>query len=189
MLVNHCPSCQFETLPGAKYCDHCGFALFKVVSELPAMDYVESPTGFACQQCGHRNLETARYCEICGLEIKNMSTVSVSAKKLPYFFLPQYDCRLEFPLNKNNFLLGRIDEEGGIIPDIDLTPYEAQNLGIGRKHAVILLQGEDIYIKDLNSVNGTVVNQVRIPAEKPYRLGHDAEIRLGKLVLIFRNCE
>jgi hypothetical protein len=66
MLVNRCPSCQFETLPGTKYCDHCGCVLSKVVSELPAMDCVERPTGFACQQCGHQNLETARFCSNCG---------------------------------------------------------------------------------------------------------------------------
>lgn len=182
MSQNRCPACQLPTIPDAKYCDHCGFALFNFVAEKPEH---EEPVVILCRECGHRNLAAWKYCEKCGAEI--VTTQSDEPEQAPgmYFKLLKSSQRIEFPGNKTSFLIGRQDAENDIFPEIDLTPLGAQNFGIGRRHAKITLQGTEVFIEDLNSVNGTLVNRVKISTEKPQQLKDGDEVRLGKLILIF----
>lgn len=51
--------------------------------------------------------------------------------------------------------------------------------GVSRKHFVIDRQGSDITITDLNSTNGTFVNQKKLPPNFPCTLNENDEIRFG----------
>lgn len=76
--------------------------------------------------------------------------------------------------------LGRADADfqGALI---DLTPYGAVERGVSRVHARVQMTGEDVYITDLGSRNGTFVNGTRLEANHPVKIlkGHD--IQLGNL--------
>ena len=138
-----------------------------------------------CRECGHRNLPVWKYCEKCGAKIETMQSDAAEQASGIYFKLLKSSQRIEFPANKTSFLIGRQDAENDIFPEIDLTSLGAQNFGIGRRHAKITLEGSEVFIEDLNSVNGTMVNRVKISAEKPRQLNDGDEVRLGKLILIF----
>lgn len=66
---------------------------------------------------------------------------------------------------------------------VDLEPYEALDQGVSRRHAVI--ERDDFYltITDLNSTNGTRLNNTKLVAYQRRVLRHEDEIQLGKLVL------
>ncbi len=77
--------------------------------------------------------------------------------------------------------IGRADLERGIIPDVNLSPYEAHVQGVSRKHAVMLAQDNTIMVKDLGSANGTQLNGLALKPDQPYRLRHGDELTFGRL--------
>ncbi len=56
-------------------------------------------------------------------------------------------------LYKNNLIIGRNSE----LADAVIT-----SMNIGKIHAEIILEGEKVYIRDLNSLNGTYINDARV---------------------------
>lgn len=84
---------------------------------------------------------------------------------------------------KTEMLLGRADADKNVNPEIDLTPFDAFNTGVSRKHAILLVRDERLFLKDLASTNGTRLNGLTCEAEKEYRVRHGDEIMLGRLRL------
>lgn len=82
-----------------------------------------------------------------------------------------------------DLVVGRADNVTDYIPEIDLTPYGAYRLGLSRRHAIILLEGERLVVKDLNSRNGTFVNGVIVPSGGTQTLRDGDELRFGNLGL------
>lgn len=93
----------------------------------------------------------------------------------------------QMPLaGKQEFLIGREDPIGNVFPDADLGPHGGDTGGVSRRHAKIVVRGNQPYIEDLNSTNGTWVNKVKVQPGQPAPLTDGAEIRLGKVVLVFQ---
>lgn len=84
---------------------------------------------------------------------------------------------------QSEMVLGRADAERKIFPEIDLTPFGASANGVSRRHAMILVKNERLFVKDLGSMNGTRLNGVLCEAEQEFRLHHGDELMLGKLRL------
>lgn len=72
-------------------------------------------------------------------------------------------------ISKQSFILGRSSKV-----DVSL-PFD----GISRQHLQVSLEGDSIYIEDLNSSNGTFVNDDKIPAKKKIKYNQDNILRLG----------
>jgi CheY-like chemotaxis protein len=83
-------------------------------------------------------------------------------------------------------IIGRADPQRGIIPDVDLSPHEAQARGVSRQHAVIIARDNRIAVKDLDSVNGTRLNGRLLDAGREYRLRHGDELEIGQIKLQVR---
>jgi hypothetical protein len=90
--------------------------------------------------------------------------------------------RVELPLSKE-IVLGRLDASRAIFPDVDLSSDEGIEQGVSRRHARISRRGNEIFIEDLNSLNGTFLNANRLVPELPYPINDGDEIQLGKLIL------
>ncbi|MBI5841065.1 MAG: FHA domain-containing protein [Chloroflexi bacterium] len=82
---------------------------------------------------------------------------------------------------RNEFTLGRISEGQPIMPDIDLSPYQAYASGVSRLHAVVKRDGGRIIIMDLGSANGTYINGKRVVTNVEQILNHGDIVALGKL--------
>jgi hypothetical protein len=78
-------------------------------------------------------------------------------------------------------IIGRSDVHSGSSPDLDLTPYGAQERGVSRKHAKLQIVDDQVFITDLNSSNGTFINAVRIEPEIPTPLASGGTVMLGRL--------
>jgi hypothetical protein len=84
---------------------------------------------------------------------------------------------------RNEFTMGRVSEGQPIMPDIDLSPYQAYAAGVSRLHAVIKRDGNRIIFIDLGSANGTYINGKRLTPNIEQALNHGDIIALGKLKL------
>jgi pSer/pThr/pTyr-binding forkhead associated (FHA) protein len=82
---------------------------------------------------------------------------------------------------RNEFTIGRISEGQPIMPDIDLSPYQAYASGVSRLHAVIKREASHIFLMDLDSANGTYVNGKRLNPNVEHTLKNGDVVALGKL--------
>ena len=80
-------------------------------------------------------------------------------------------------------LIGRRDPDTGIIPSVDLTEENAVELGVSRKHAIIVRRDGAVHIADNNSANGTFLNGQRLVADRLRVLRDGDDVRVGKIVL------
>jgi pSer/pThr/pTyr-binding forkhead associated (FHA) protein len=83
-------------------------------------------------------------------------------------------------IGRDEFTIGRVSEGQSILPDIDLTPYEAYSQGVSRLHATIKIMKDRVSVTDLGSSNGTRINQTKLSPNKEYKLNHGDVISLGK---------
>ena len=75
--------------------------------------------------------------------------------------------------------IGRADPVTGILPDIDLTPVD-NNRSVSRRHAKIIRANNEYHVlEEVGTVNGTYVNDVRIPTGVPVTLHNGDLLKIG----------
>lgn len=80
-------------------------------------------------------------------------------------------------------VLGRYDSDTNTLPEIDLQPFGAADMGVSRRHAVIIRREGALNIMDAGSYNGTYLNGQRLVPNQPRILRDGDDLRLGHLVL------
>lgn len=158
----------------------------------------------ACPNCKHNNMDGAMFCAECGAQLlgkdaittQNISTEKFSpaatsnAQDIYQSFDGQgawgsihlLDTGQVLPLSsRNEFTLGRISEGQPIMPDIDLSPYQAYAGGVSRLHAIIKRDGNRILFMDLGSANGSYINGKRLQPNAEQYINHGDIVALGKL--------
>jgi CRP-like cAMP-binding protein len=81
--------------------------------------------------------------------------------------------------NADETTIGRADPVTGILPDIDLTPVDV-NRSVSRRHAkIIRANGEYHVLEEVGTVNGTYVNDQRIPTGVPVTLHNGDLVKIG----------
>lgn len=80
-------------------------------------------------------------------------------------------------------IVGRADNVTDYTPDVDLTPHGAYRLGLSRRHAAFMREDNRLKVKDLQSRNGTFINDVKMEKGSiaPIRDGDD--VRFGNLTV------
>lgn len=86
-------------------------------------------------------------------------------------------------------IIGRGDKLTEFSPEIDLTELGAYRLGISRRHARLTYKNERLYLRDLDSRNGTSVNGLRLEGSEMRVIRHGDTIQLGNLRLQVRFIE
>jgi hypothetical protein len=82
-------------------------------------------------------------------------------------------------------IVGRGDPVSNFFPDIDLNPFGAIDNGVGRRHMRLFIQAGQIMIEDLDSTNGTLLNNQKLAARQPQPIRDGDQIVVGKLLLRF----
>ena len=157
-----------------------------------------------CSNCQYKNVAGAMFCAECGAQLDGVETLvtqaitdeqiaedlkkkslrpeGVSTPANSWISLHLMDSGKILPLaSRNEFTLGRLSEGQPIMPDIDLTPYQAYASGVSRLHAVVKRDAERVLVMDLGSSNGTYVNGRRINPHVEEALSHGDILALGKL--------
>jgi CRP-like cAMP-binding protein len=75
--------------------------------------------------------------------------------------------------------IGRADPVTGILPDIDLTPVDT-NRSVSRRHAKIIRASNEYHVlEEVGTVNGTYVNDQRIPTGVPVTIHNGDLLKIG----------
>ncbi len=163
-----------------------------------------------CLNCNHANMAGAVFCSECGAALPHVASTStheissspaLEVEPLPpveeppealtatsqgladnWVTLHLLDTGHMLPLaERNEFTLGRISEGQPIMPDIDLSPYQAYANGVSRLHAVIKRGMDSIVLMDLGSANGTFLNGKRLNPNVERDLTNGDVVALGRL--------
>ena len=159
-----------------------------------------------CSNCHHEEYPGALFCSNCGAQIVQAqdrgSTTAIYTSipdaamqmQTPSFPLPPTECKdavvallvldteeTIFLHSSEEFSLGRATAGQPIVPDIDLTPYNAYETGVSRLHASLSIKNQPITVQDLGSVNGTRVNGKKLSPHSKTSLSHGDILTLGKL--------
>lgn len=158
-----------------------------------------------CPNCHHQELEGALFCSECGTKLMGQDGLSTAAIRGTDSNLRVRDGSRKSPassattaseavaslhivrtgqilplIGRDEFTIGRVSEGQTILPDIDLTPYEAFGQGVSRLHATFKLANGIISVIDLGSSNGTRVNNEKLDPHKDHQLQHGDVIALGQ---------
>jgi hypothetical protein len=157
-----------------------------------------------CPNCQHKEMSGAIYCSKCGAQLIDMTVATHKIhtaetrqevnrgtdRKIPppprqlqsWISLNMIESGQILPLaDRNEFTLGRSAEGQPIVPDVDLSPYNAYANGVSRLHAVIKLIKDQIVLVDLGSSNGTYLNGNRLSPYVETSVAHGDVVYLGKL--------
>jgi CRP-like cAMP-binding protein len=81
--------------------------------------------------------------------------------------------------NGDETTIGRADPVTGILPDIDLTAVDT-NRSVSRRHAKIIKSNDDyVVLEEVGTVNGTFVNDQRIPTGVPVAMHNGDLVKIG----------
>lgn len=157
-----CPNCQHKEMSGAIFCSKCG-------AQLIDMNIVTHKfhTAEARQAATH---DTGRIQPPPPAHLQSWISLNIIESDQ---ILPLAD--------RTEFTLGRSTEGQPIVPDVDLSEYNAYSLGVSRLHAVLKLIRDHIVVVDLGSSNGTYLNGDRIPSYVETPVSHGDILYLGKL--------
>ncbi|MDM8531072.1 FHA domain-containing serine/threonine-protein kinase [Anaerolineales bacterium HSG25] len=108
--------------------------------------------------------------------------LSSSQRTKSHIILVEQQLRLDLP-NKNNIVIGRTHRN--ITVDVDLTPHGAAKAGISRRHVMLIRQGNDWFLDDLNSLNGTFINNRKVRPGTPIPIKTGDEVRCSNLIFQF----
>jgi len=157
-----CPNCQHKEMSGTIYCSICGaqlinetIAVHKIINSDAHHEASPDPIGIRSSPPGH-------------LQSWISLNMIESGQILPL-------------ADRTEFTLGRSAEGQPIVPDVDLSPYNAYANGVSRLHAVLKSIQKQIVIIDLGSSNGTYLKGSRLPPYVETPVTHGDVISLGKL--------
>lgn len=154
-----------------------------------------------CSNCGKTNAAAEAYCYACGhilpAGIKSSETRGLDdAQNLKpqirwgtAYFGDHTVLRLHLRDTSETIEAQFIDEivfgraHKDDMPDIDLTPYGAMELGVSRRHVKLRRETATVMVQDLGSRNGTFLNGNRLVPYQPRVLRNEDELCLGSLVL------
>jgi len=67
---------------------------------------------------------------------------------------------------------------------VDLSDYHGYEMGVSRFHAMIVALNNRVTIKDLNSLNGTRINGLKLEQSREYLLEHGDKVSFGDLTFM-----
>jgi hypothetical protein len=144
-----------------------------------------------CSQCGAQlvesNLQTTNKIHLTETreDIKSSAKPSQTPPAIAsdaWISLYVLDSGQILPLaDRNEFTLGRAAEDQPIVPDVDLSAYNALANGVSRLHAALKRVSDKIVLVDLGSSNGTFLNGNSLSPYSETPLAHGDVVHLGKL--------
>ena len=192
-----CERCNTENLDGSQYCDECG----AVLSSAPR---AKKPGTKPAEGDQPRVEDGGNAAEAVAAAVAPSSEITPAKPTAlyvagsdgeaaqvngPHAKLVIHRGRSvgkEFPMSDDEIHIGRWDADGGIFPDVDLDSDDPE-AKVSRRHARITRRGNQYYIEDLGSTNGTFINRGRrlLPGDRqPLRDGD--EVIVGKTFLRFQ---
>jgi serine/threonine-protein kinase len=183
--VEHKPENRFSSAKafGQELQMHLRFLQEGKPGEAPIVNPFETQTNVgavhACINCGRELSADDVFCAYCG-------TRQPAKRTTAKLVVLGTNDMAQFALNADGeSLIGRMDPNRGIRPEVDLSKYDPA-ARVSRRHAKIVAQGGQFYVEDLGSANGTVLNgSLKLSQGKLHPLMTGDELKLGETTLKF----
>ena len=179
-----CPECGTKNPPNVIECEHCDWDLMSVLvtdeqqeaAKKASEETVSDKNSLVrvCSECSTKNPPNARKCSNCGEDISDIiATADIAPTPEPEiksaaFVLKSLDDRITFKIDRDNIIFGREHE---------LKNYLAAKIFVSRRHCKFTLENGKLFVEDLNSANGTYVNNQKIFQKT--KLARGDEVGLG----------
>jgi hypothetical protein len=160
-----CPSCKHREFVGTLFCSECGTRLVNV-TPAPTMSIPRDQVSLEASATKPSVPEGPDLASGALLGLRIVSSGEILSL-----------------IGRDNYTLGRTVEGQPVIPDVDLSPYDAFEQGVSRLHCEIRLKDDGVYIVDLESANGTLINGKTIEVQKPFAVKHGDILQLGRMRL------
>ena len=179
-----CPVCQTKNPPSVLECAECGNDLMgvRIVDDsIHELEVAQNSSTKAAQpqtdlvrvcDCGYENEVSERKCASCGEDISDIIP-SPRTQKTAHkgYVFSSIDGKATLRLDRpGEYILGREHE---------LATYLQPKLFVSRKHAILTVTDEGVFIRNLSKANGTYLNNEKISDTMAYKLCIGDEIGLG----------
>jgi len=196
-----CPQCGTTAIPGEAFCDNCGAPLNAPVhaagppttpsynTGVPAQPAYPAPqpSSYVPPAPSGKRLPTAPLTPVASVAPPPSTAPAPMRAVLAPAQLILVASGVALPLpGAAQAIIGRGDPVSNFFPEIDLNPYGAIDNGVGRRHMRLFIQGGQVLIEDLDSTNGTMLNNQKLTARQPQPLRDGDQISVGKLLLRFQ---
>ncbi len=165
-----------------------------------------------CSACGFKNLPGETFCERCGVQLAPVQSLPPIAPRLipgsqitkpPIAVFPSgtsqevyqtqpgkpviqgQNFTIPIPAGRVEILIGRVDQDQAIYPDIDLAPFGGEMAGVSRQHARLIIQGKQFFLEDLYSTNFTFLNHQKLKPGIQFPLKSGDKVEFGKMQVEF----
>jgi len=145
------------------------------------------PGELVCTHCGHVLSSSSSGATTRALPA---AEESFEVRRAPIGSIPRHFQRVAFVVKNQevalpvagNVIIGRIDASASAAPpDVDLTPFGAADLGVSRQHIELTWKNDLVYIVDMGSTNGTLLNGQRLMAGIMRLLRDGDDLMIGHL--------
>jgi hypothetical protein len=167
--MQNCWNCSAQQIDGAIFCSECGANLLD-----------NSPRRETTTSLGQRPGSNPLPVE----QVKEPTSSARPTSDTQGFSLLVTDTGQRLWLEaERDLLVGRTDESRGIFPQLDLTNVGGYDAGVSRRHAILSFYNGTCMVEDLDSANGTFLNDRRLPANQPTRVVDGDELKFATLLL------
>ena len=156
--VTKCPNCGSSVRAGELVCHNCSYSLTGITTSTRTLEKAE---------------ET--------FEFTRTKTIGSAIGKLQKLSLIIDGTELALPVGAR-LILGRRDATAtSTFPDVDLERFDADKLGVSRQHIELSWRSGLIYVTDMGSTNGTLLNGQRLVAGIERILRDNDELVIGHM--------
>ena len=159
-----CPSCSSSNLPGTLFCVQCGTYLPSggPLRTEPLPEHEEGRS--ARPRLDESSSEVL-------MKPINIEVVVINTERKLLLSTEQ------------EILVGRLDAAHCIFPELDMTPDGGLEQGVSRRHARIYAREGTCFVEDLDSTNGTFLNDERVTPYLPYAFKNGDILTFGTMRL------
>ena len=178
-----CPVCGAHNNPQFLECSNCEADLQNVpVTDAEMEQRLQAPdekskegilktnTMVRICDCGAKNPVQARQCVSCGENISMIVPTPDQATTETHFVLSSLDGSYAFELHEGITVIGR---------ENTMHEFLADKSYVSRRHAELILYGDNLKIKNCNATNHTFVNNIMLSENECMDLKNGDEIGLG----------